>query len=142
AGELFGTRLPFATKSLKTDGCGIFSDLARIDDVPPGRLHIELSKGQTAYSELVEPFFRKKLDFAPDGLASTYWPLGRRHPVLLDASRSFGRPIVQRTGTPTFVLYQMRQAGEEPARLARWYQITLAELNAALEYEESLRAAA
>jgi len=139
---LFKTEYPFATERLQTDGSGIFSDLSPIDDVPVGKLQLELSKGQLAYREFVEPFFRQNVDFAQDGLASAYWPMGRDKPVLLDAGRAFGRPIIRRSGTPTFILYQMRQAGENLDSIAAWYELTPGELDAALEYEQSLRTAA
>jgi uncharacterized protein (DUF433 family) len=140
AQQLFGTEYPFATKRLRTDGSGVFADLA--DAVPNDRLQIELSKSQVTYRELVEPFFRENLDFGQDELALTYWPLGREKPVLLDARRSFGQPIVMRTGTPTFVLFQMCQSGETLERIALWYGLTHEELNSALAYEEQLRTAA
>ena len=139
---LFKSEYPFATEQIRTDGSGLFIDLHEVENVPSRRLKLELSKSQITYRELVEPFFRKQIDFASDGLASTYWPLGRGKPVLLDARRSFGRPILLRNGTPTFVLYGMRQGGEQPDRIAAWYEITPEELDAALEYEQSLRAAA
>ena len=137
----FGSEYPFATERIQTDGRGIFSDLD-VEGVPSKRLKLELSKSQVTYRELVEPFFRKQIDFDADGLALTYWPLGREKPVLLDARRSFGRPIVVRSGTPTFVLYGMRQGGETLERIAAWYEVTRDELDAALEYEQSLRTAA
>jgi uncharacterized protein (DUF433 family) len=142
AQQLFRTEYPFATKRLRTDGSGVFADLADVDAVPNERLKIELSKSQVTYRELVEPFFRENLDFGQDGLASIYWPLGREKPVLLDARRSFGQPIVTRTGTPTFVLYQMRKSGETLERIALWYSLTHEELSSALAYEEHLRTAA
>ncbi len=140
--EIFGTPYPFATQRLETDGHGIFGDLSTVDDVPSGKLQVELSCGQIAFASFVEPFFRSNIDFAKDGLASAYWPMGRGRPVLLDAGRSFGHPIIQRSGTPTFVLYQMRQSGENAERLAAWYNITRDELEAALDYETSIRTAA
>ena len=142
AQQLFRTEYPFATKRLRTDGSGVFADLADVDTVPNDRLQIELSKSQVTYRELVEPFFRENLDFGQDELALTYWPLGRDKPVLLDARRSFGQPIVTRTGTPTFVLFQMCQSGETLERIALWYGLTHEELNSALAYEERLRTAA
>lgn len=142
AQEMFRSDYPFATERIQTDGIGIFSDMPDVDGVPSGRLKIELSKSQITFRDLVEPFFRTQIDFAADGLASKYWPLGRNKPVLLDARRSFGRPIVFRNSTPTFVLYDMRQAGEDLDRIAAWYEVTRDELDAALEYEQSLRTAA
>jgi uncharacterized protein (DUF433 family) len=36
----------------------------------------------------------------------------------------------------------MRQGGEDLDRIATWYEVTREELDAAIEYEESLRQAA
>jgi uncharacterized protein (DUF433 family)/GNAT superfamily N-acetyltransferase len=137
---LFGTEYPFAMERLNTDGRGIFADLI-VDDVPAKRLKVELSKSQVAFAEVVEPFFRENVDYH-NGLASTYWPLGRDKPVSLDAQRSYGRPIIPRTGTPTFVLYAMHKAGERHDRIASWYEVSGDELDTAIEYEDSLREAA
>jgi uncharacterized protein (DUF433 family) len=141
AQAMFGTDYPFATEALSTDGRGIFADLPDGKDAAEDRLKVELSKSQVAYRELVEPFFRMKVDYS-GGLATTYWPLGRQRPVMLDAHRAFGQPIIQRSGTPTFVLYSMSQSGEQLDRIAAWYEVSHDELNAAIEYEDSLRAAA
>jgi uncharacterized protein (DUF433 family) len=140
AQALFDTAYPFATERLNTDGRGIFTDLL-VGDVPANRLKLELSKGQIAFTEVVEPFFRENVDYE-NGFASTYWPLGRARPVLLDARRSFGRPTLVRTGTPTFALYAMHKGGEDHDRIAAWYSVTRDELETAIEYEESLRIAA
>jgi uncharacterized protein (DUF433 family) len=142
AQELFEVEFPFAMERLRTDGHGIFANLAHVSEVSDDRLLVELSKSQLTYTALVEPFLRTNVDFGADGMASTYWPLGRDKPILLDANRSFGRPIAKSNGTPTFVLYQMRQSGETLERLAAWYGLPLAELESALEFEEHLRVAA
>ena len=68
--------------------------------------------------------------------------MGRERTVLLDARRSFGRPIVKRTGTPTFALYAMHKGGEDHDRIAAWYEVTRDELDTAIEYEDGLRKAA
>lgn len=139
ARDLFGTEYPFATERLNIDGRGIFGDLL-VDDVP-AKLKLELSKGQIALRDVVEPFFRKNVHYE-NGFASTYWPMGRERPVLLDAQRAFGRPIVVRTGTPTFALYGVHNGGENHDRIAAWYEVTRDELDAAIQYEDSLREAA
>lgn len=141
AQSLLGSEFPFATEALSTDGRGIFSELKDVQDIGASRLKVELSKGQLAFADLVEPFFRTKVDYS-GGLATTYWPLGRLKPIMLDAQRAFGQPIVRRTGTPTYALYAMSKAGDTADRIASWYDISAAEYDAAIEYETSLRQAA
>jgi uncharacterized protein (DUF433 family)/GNAT superfamily N-acetyltransferase len=142
AQHLFDTEFPFATRRLQTDGKGIFAALSQIEGVPDGRLQIELSNSQLTHSDLIEPFFRNSIDFGRDGLALAYWPLGREKPILLDSRRAFGRPIVTRVGTPTFVLFQMREGGESTERIAAWYGLTQDEVEIALEFEQHIRTAA
>ncbi len=143
AQQLFQTEYPFAAESLETDGRGIFATIGRelADEMPSRTLTVELARGQVAFDELVRPFFRDLLEFER-GLAYRYWPLGRNRPVLLDAHRSFGRPILDSSGVPTFAIYQMQNAGEERARIAAWYEISGDDLDAAVEYERGLRTAA
>jgi uncharacterized protein (DUF433 family) len=137
ARHLFAMGYPFATERFKTDGGEIFGDLP-VNDVPARRLELDLSRGQVAFNESVEPLFRNNVDYE-NGFASTYWPMGRERPVMIDARRSFGRPIVVRTGTPTFALYGMHKGGENHDRIAAWYEVTRDEFNAAIDYEGSLR---
>jgi uncharacterized protein (DUF433 family) len=143
AQELFEVEFPFATENLQTDGKGVFAELreVQLEGVQHERLLIELSKGQIAFDELVRPMFRDKLDFER-GLAFRYWPLGRARPIVLDARRSFGKSIVASRSTPTAVLYNMAEAGESIERIARWYKLSKSDVEAAYEYEQSLRSAA
>ena len=137
AKDLFATEYPFATERLNTDRAVIFRNLPVVD-IPAKRLKVELSKSQGALTECVEPFLLQNVDYE-NGFASTYWPIGRERPVLLDARRAFGRPLVVRTGTPTFALYGMHKSGENHDCIAAWYEVTRDELDAAIEFEESLR---
>ncbi len=143
AQRLFQTEYPFAVESLETDGRGIFATIGPelSDELPSRTLTVELARGQIAFDELVRPFFRDLLAFER-GLAYQYWPLGKSRPVLLDAHRSFGRPILDSSGVPTFAIYQMQNAGEERARIAAWYDISGEDVDAAVEYERGLGTAA
>jgi uncharacterized protein (DUF433 family) len=141
AQKLYGTEYPFAMQKLPTDGKRIFAELAESSalDIPGKRLTVELTKSQIAMDAVVGPFF-KELDF-DHGLAYRYWPLGRQRPVILDARRAFGRPIVERRGVPTYALFNMVEGGEERNLVAEWYQVSRDELDTAIEYELMLRAA-
>jgi len=142
AQRTFNTEYPYATQRLETDGSGIFAELPTAFElhVPEKRLTIELSKSQNTFDRIVRPFFRE-LDF-DQGLAYRYWPMGRSEPVILDARRSFGRPIVESRGIPTYALFNMVESGEDRATVASWYRVTADELNSAIEYEKTLLRAA
>lgn len=139
---LFDQEFPFATQRLRTDGVGIFADLSSVEGIATDRLRLELSRSQTVLADFIEPFFRERVDFNDDGESMTFWPVGRSKPIRLDRRRSFGRPTIDGTGVPTFVLAQMRSGGETLERLAAWYQISEDQVVAAVEFEEHLRSAA
>jgi uncharacterized protein (DUF433 family) len=84
----------------------------------------------------LSPFFRK-LSY-DSSLISQYWPLGKRRSVVLDPCRQFGRPIDNKSGIATCVLFNAVQAGESVVTVADWYGVTPASVKAAVEFERSL----
>jgi uncharacterized protein (DUF433 family)/DNA-binding transcriptional MerR regulator len=99
------------------------------------RLFRELSRLQRGLDEIAAPFFQK-LEYE-SGQAHRYWPLGKHRPVVLDPSRSFGKPIDSGSGVPTSVLYGLYRAGEPIERVAGWYEVDPEAVRAAVEYEQS-----
>src|SRR5260370_22070880 len=115
----------------------------------------------TLFRSILKDYLVTGLDFK-DQLAVRWWPLGRHRPVVIDASRSFGQPIVNREGVPTAVLHRayIAESGSqvglkslaEPSqtaesasgatlhasaneRVARWYDVERRSVRAAVEYE-------
>lgn len=138
--KLFETDHPFAVKRFDTDGRRIFATLdkgeARPTRISDSRLVQELHISQYVFGRMVRPFFRK-LD-SGDKEILRYWPLGKNKRVVLDPQRAFGKPIDAETGVPTFVLYQASQSGEPRHRIAAWYNVPLAAVSRAVEYETSI----
>ncbi len=154
-----GMTHPFATRKFATDGHSI---LARIGQATI----VDIVGGQLGFHRILKDYLVTGLDFK-DQLAVRWWPLGRHRPVVLDASRSFGQPIVDREGVPTAVLHRAyiaerrSQVGltslAEPSeaaesasgtalhagaieRVARWYDVERRSVRAAVEYELQLAA--
>ncbi len=150
---------PFATRKFATDGHSI---LARIGQAAI----VDIVGGQLGFHRILKDYLVTGLDFK-DQLAVRWWPLGRHRPVVIDASRSFGQPIVNREGVPTAVLHRAyiaesrSQVGltslAEPSeaaesasgttlhagaieRVARWYDVERRSVRAAVEYELQLAA--
>lgn len=128
---------PFAVERLFTDGVRIFRDLTR--EKAAGRSTLEeIGKSQFVIRDTVEPYF-KRMDYT-DEIASRYWPLGRNRGVRLDPEINFGAPVVCSRAVPTYVLAAMVEGGSSTERVAWWYDIPLAAVEAAVEYEKGLKA--
>ena len=150
---------PFATRKFATDGHSI---LARIGQAAI----LDIVGGQLGFHRILKDYLVTGLDFK-DQLAVRWWPLGRHRPVVIDASRSFGQPIVNREGVPTAVLHRAyiaesrsqidlkshadsSEAAESASsttlhagaieRVARWYDVERRSVRAAVEYELQLAA--
>lgn len=101
---------------------------------------MDINKGQLVLESIAREFF-VKLDYG--GLEPLrYWPKGRHNPIVIDPHRAFGKPIEDKSGVPTAILYQMFQNGTPPTDIARWYNMDEAAVNAAISYEQERRQAA
>jgi uncharacterized protein (DUF433 family) len=82
---------------------------------------------------MIEPNLRD-LEFDASTV-SRWYPLGmRQRSVIVDPSRSFGRPIV-RQGVPTEILAEAVQTDGPNEAVARLYEVPKADISA-LEFEE------
>ncbi len=140
AAERWETPYPFAVKRFDTDGKYIFATLGR-----EGNHHLlleDLSRGQLVFDRVVRPFFRK-LEYQGDADALKFWPMDRDGRVVLDPQRAFGKPIDAETGVPTLVLFDAVRAGQGQSaqEIAEWFEVPIAAVEAAVEYERSLEAA-
>lgn len=128
-------RHPFCKHTFLTDGRTIFAQFR--SELEDGNL-LDLVTSQYAFEELVAPFLRV-LDYEKD-VAARWWPLDRSHKVLVDPGRSLGAPIVER-GVPTSILYGTFKAENENAeRVAWWYEVSVAEVNDAVAFEQRMAA--
>lgn len=141
AAQLFNTRHPFVVKQFETDGRHIFATLE--DEGIAGRTQqqmiTDLNLSQMVISSIARLFFLniEYQDFEP----IRYWPMGRDGRVVLDPQRSFGKPIDARSGVPTAALYTMARSGESLQSVADWYEIEVEAVEAAVNFEHSLKAA-
>jgi uncharacterized protein (DUF433 family) len=140
AAQRFDTPYPFAVKRFDTDGTSIFATLS---DQPGDHLLTEdLARGQYAFTEMVRPYFRK-LDYRGNAEALRFWPRDHDGRIVLDPRRQFGAPIDAETGVQTRALYDAVTAGRGQSfeEVARWFEVPVAAVEAAVDYERSLVAA-
>jgi uncharacterized protein (DUF433 family) len=137
AADRFATDYPFSVKRFDTDGRTIFATL--IDEETDSVMVEDLRHGQYVFEKITKPFFRK-LEFRGAQEVSRFWPMEKRGRVVLDPTRQFGRPIDAETGVPTQAIYDAGRAGkgQDPKEVARWFNIPLSAVQAAVAFEQSL----
>lgn len=136
AARQFNTTCPFTVHQFDTDGHTVFATL--IDKEHKKRLVEDLKHGQYVFEQIVRPFF-KNLEYSQNGPVR-FWPPIPAKRVVLDPKRHFGQPIDAQTGVPTRALHQAILAGEDIKTVAEWFNVPVAAVDAAIEFEKSLRA--
>lgn len=126
---------PFSTQKFRTDGKTIFLEIT--EGIKEGKL-VDLRRRQNVFRTIVEPSL-KDLEFDASTVARWY-PMGsNRKSVVIDPSRSFGRPIA-RSGVPTEVLSRALEAEGSIGNVVRLYDVTAAEVKDAIAFEKRLAA--
>jgi uncharacterized protein (DUF433 family)/DNA-binding transcriptional MerR regulator len=139
ASEIFRTEHPFASKRVFTDGKKVFAAIS--SELEPDIVELSKKKREQIISGRVFAPFLEELDFdANTNLAYRWWPLGKRKPIVLDPRISFGAPTVAGTAVRTSTIARVAGGSPRPD-VARAYQISVAKVNAALQFEEALAAA-
>ena len=138
AANRFNSTHPFAMQRFDTDGKSIFATLEReyIPGISNKRLVEELAIGQMVMEETAKPFFLK-LEYMGNEV-SKYRPMGSGSSIILDPNRCFGKPIDEKSGVPTYVLYQMYKGGESLKSIANWYSVTTTVVANSIEFEKTL----
>lgn len=126
---------PLLHESFKTDGVRLFIEVV-------GQTQ-DAESGQRALFE----DHLTRIDFK-DGQASRVFPFydhtqNRQSPraITIDVERCFGRPIVDRISVPTEIIHDRWWAGERIEELATDYRCKIADIDEALRYERTKKAA-
>jgi len=132
--KLLNMSYPFAFSKLMSDGKLIFWDYSE-------SVLIDLDKSlQLSFKKIIEPFC-KRIDFNGETqLAERYWPLGKDHSIVVDPHHCFGQPIISGTNITTSSVFKLLSAGEEKMSIAAIYNLTLAEIEDVVLYEQRLAA--
>lgn len=134
--RMFNTDHPFCTQRFETDGRGLFVELHNETGEPT---LLEIVRDQHVFAQITRPFL-KDLEFGADNELLRWRPETRRRLVVLDPTRSFGRPIVLRHGVPTEILAGATSACGSIEEVSRWYEVPTDEIEDAVEFEQQLAA--
>lgn len=145
AAQDFGSPSPLTSRRFRTDGRKIFVELRKETpandepEIPRREVQlIEVLTGQRQFNEVVEPSLFANVDWE-DELAAAWWPLGKRHHVLLDPRVLFGAPHLSGTSVPTApVAASVKAEGGGNAAIeavAEWFGLTVPKVHAAVQFE-------
>lgn len=136
AAEMVDSSHPFCTRKFRTEGRHVFADV-RTTESEAGLIDVIHRQGY--FDQLMRPVLLE-LEFARADKLLRWWPLGTDHQVVLDPTRSFGRPIVSLEGVPTAVLYRAVRARNTEREVREWFNVSAEALADALEFERRLAA--
>ncbi|MSR57671.1 MAG: MerR family transcriptional regulator [Planctomycetaceae bacterium] len=137
AARRFGSDYPFTVRRFDTDGTSIFATLTSKET--QRELVEELRHGQFVFRKLIKPFF-KKMDYCGTAEIERFWPMKKTGRVVLDPARRFGQPIDSGTGVPTETIFNAINAGDgqDVPTVAKWFDIPVEAVKAAIRFERSL----
>ncbi|MGH7131067.1 MAG: hypothetical protein ACREJO_03885 [Phycisphaerales bacterium] len=118
--EILGTSQPFARFEFRTDGRAIF---AKVAEETGDKLLVQLSQRQSVFPEVIEPALRDvQFENGNSGIAARWWPLGQARRVVIDPTRSFGKPVGAESGVPAVLLARYARAHGTKAA-AEWFEV-------------------
>ncbi len=128
---------PFCRVELQTDGRSVFS----IGLSDAGREEItEVLVGQRVFPQIIKPFL-KTLDYDDVTGMALQWRVAPH--VVLNPKLHFGRPVVDTACLPTSLLAAAYKAnGRDAECVADWHGTTVAQVAAAVHFEQQFQARA
>jgi len=130
ARQIINDAHPFSTKHFKTDGKSLFLEIAEKAHDPQ---LIDLKRRQHVFRTVVAPSL-SGLEFGSEA-AERWWLLDGKKTVVADPNRSFGQPIITRSGLTTKRIKEAVEAEGSIERVAKVYEIRVSEVKDALTYE-------
>jgi uncharacterized protein (DUF433 family) len=137
AKELLGRHHPLSTQIFRSDGRTV---LAEITKETGDKVLLDIVSKQYVFEKVIDPYLYSGLDFNELKEPTRWWPLGKDRSIVIDPHRSFGAPIIARTGVPTKILSEAVTPEQTAEFVARWYNLRLDEIQDALEFETKLAA--
>lgn len=126
---------PLVTETFKVQGKDVFVQMSE----SPYLLNVSKQQGMHAWEDALDPFL-ESVDFEQE-LAHRWWPLGRNYPIVIDPDYGYGFPTVLETGVRTEIVAERARMKESVEEIAYDFDLTEAEIKAALEYEKTPLAA-
>lgn len=144
AKSTFNDSYPLTALRFATDGKTIFADAVRSEAVEE---MMDLHKKQYVFGHIIKPSLYKGIEYdKKNAYAKRWYPEGKKHDIVIDPDRQFGKPIVADSGVPTaalFASYKAEGADKAAAAMvARIFEIPIKSVSAAIRFEEHLLQAA
>jgi len=131
--EILQSNHPFASRRFHTDGKHI---LAEVSD----KKLLELVRDQLEWTDLIERYLVRGIEFTENDMAGRWWPLPESKRIVIDPTRRFGKPIVDKFAIPTSAIASAFNTEQSVEDVARWFQIDEESVRDAIEFEEQLAA--
>lgn len=149
AKDLFDVERPFATKRFQTDGKSIFidikNDIEKSSEADSLKAYMNIINSQIPFATIIKPAF-KDIEFE-DNTAARWWPLGKNKTVVVDPSRSLGKPINGPTGVPVEALFDAMDVGDdkkptenEYSNVAKLFEVSKQDVKDAIDFYEKFAA--
>jgi uncharacterized protein (DUF433 family) len=136
--EELSVRYPLATLKPYTSGRSLALKVQKQVGLDPSLNIVVLGRDGSLQLTDTAAAFLEKVDFDDDGTrdARRLYPLGRATPVVLDPDHGFGEPTLI-SGARTEAVAELVTAGEPRERVAAVYNISVADVDAAMRYERN-----
>jgi len=103
---------------------------------------LQLGQDQYVFDAVVSPSLFEVVDFE-NGVPVRLWPAGREVMIVVDPARSFGQPVVDAAGVPVATLVSAYAANDNNVeRVARWFDVPVEAVEAALRFNAGSKLAA
>ncbi|MEQ1801793.1 MAG: DUF433 domain-containing protein [Gammaproteobacteria bacterium] len=142
ARELFSDPHPFARQlTFSHDNRAIFAEL--VNTTGEKDLY-NLRRRNYAFEPIMRAFLRQPITFEAGGYAKEWYPRKDVAPNVVVTPRvAFGQPVMRRSRVPTRALFDALSAEHGSHRtVAKWYEVSEAEVREAEAFEQDLQAAA
>jgi uncharacterized protein (DUF433 family)/DNA-binding transcriptional MerR regulator len=139
AREKLSAPYPFTCKKFRTDGKRIFLEV--LEETGEESL-VDVERQQNVIQKIIGPSLREGVELDMQGEAALWYPLRASKAVVFDPARKFGQPILADYDIPTVAIVEAvrAEAGNE-RRVAKMYDVPLAVVRKALEFEAQAVAA-
>jgi len=137
---------PLANVEFITDGQRLFVERF-------GQLIKASPEGQMVMKQVIETYL-KRIEYDQEGMPLSLYPFSRtaestknvglgEQPkvVVINPFVSFGRPVLSEVGVPTEIVNERFNAGETMVELAEDYSLEVSDIEEAIRYERTARAA-
>lgn len=135
ARKLIGDTHPFSTTKFKTDGKRLYFEILETTKEPQ---LIEVLNGQHTFHSIVSKGLQD-IEFESE-VAALWRPSEGNGEVVVDPTRSFGQPILDRYGTSTAAIYLAYDAGRTFREIADAFEMDEKAVKSAIRFETSLAA--